>query len=81
MEERPPGTDDARVRVLITLNRDGALIDLLVGVTCPCGTYRHIEPEALARIAGRSVALARLATRMRCLQCRKQFSVAGRAVG
>jgi hypothetical protein len=40
--------------------------DFLVRVTCPCGASRHIEPEALARIAGRSVTLAKLATRMRC---------------
>jgi hypothetical protein len=28
--------------------------DFLVRVSCPCGASRHIEPEALARIAGRS---------------------------
>jgi hypothetical protein len=28
--------------------------DFLVQVSCPCGASRHIEPEALARIAGRS---------------------------
>jgi hypothetical protein len=39
-----------------------ALGDFLVRVSCPCGTSRHIEPEALARIAGRSVTCARLAT-------------------
>ena len=48
---------------------DDALGDFLVRVTCPCGASRHIEPEALARIAGRSVTLAKLATRMRCSQC------------
>jgi hypothetical protein len=47
-----------------------------VRVTCPCGTSRHIEPEALARIAGRSVTLATLGTRMRCSQCGKSKKVA-----
>jgi hypothetical protein len=37
----------------------------LARVTCPCGTSRHIEPEALARIAGRSVKLAKLTQRAR----------------
>jgi len=46
----------------------------LTDVTCPCGTSRHIEPEALARIAGRSVTLARLATRVRCSQCGKKVA-------
>jgi hypothetical protein len=41
----------------------------LVRVTCPCGVARHIEPEALARIAGRSVTFAAPAERMRCSQC------------
>jgi hypothetical protein len=27
-------------------------------ISCPCGISRHIEPEALARIAGRSVTFA-----------------------
>jgi hypothetical protein len=48
---------------------DDALGDFIVRVTCPCGTYRHIEPEALARIAGKSATFAALATRMRCSQC------------
>jgi hypothetical protein len=60
----------APVRVLPHVNkRDDALGDFLVRVTCPCGTSRHIEPEALAWIAGRSVTLAQLATLMRCSQC------------
>jgi hypothetical protein len=40
-----------------------------VHVTCPCGASRHIDPEALARLVGRKVTLAALATRMRCSQC------------
>jgi hypothetical protein len=52
---------------------DDALGDFLVRVSCLCGASRHIEPEALARarIAGRSVTLAKLATRMRCSRCGK----------
>jgi hypothetical protein len=61
------------VRVLSHIKKlDDALGDFLVRVTCPCGTSRHIEPEALARIAGRSVTLAALSTRMRCSQCGKK---------
>jgi hypothetical protein len=54
----------AHVRVLPHIKKlDDALGDFLVRVTCPCGASRHIELEALARIAGRS---AQLATRRRC---------------
>jgi len=48
--------------------------DFLVRVTCPCGASRHIEPQALARIAGRSATLAALATRERCSQCGKKVA-------
>ena len=45
----------APVRVLPHIKRlDECFGDFLVRVTSPCGTSRHIEPEALARIAGRS---------------------------
>jgi hypothetical protein len=58
------------VRVLPHITKlDDAFGDFLVRVTCPCGASRHIEPEALARIAGRSATLAQLATRMRCFLC------------
>jgi len=63
------------MRVLPHITKlDDALGDFLVRVTCPCGTSRHIEPETLARIAGRSVTLAKLATRMRCSQCGKKVA-------
>jgi len=72
---RPPGPHHAPVRVLPHIKRlDECFGDSLVRVTCPCGTSRHIEPEALARIAGRSVALAALASRMRCAQCGKKVA-------
>jgi hypothetical protein len=65
----------APVRVLPHITKlDDRLGDFLVRVTCPCGTSRHIEPEALARIAGRSVTLAALAQRMRCSQCGKKVA-------
>jgi hypothetical protein len=35
----------------------------MVRVTCPCGTPRHNEPEALARLVARSVTLARVSAR------------------
>jgi hypothetical protein len=45
----------APVRVLAHIKRlDGCFGDFLVRVSCPCGVSRHIQPEALARIAGRS---------------------------
>jgi hypothetical protein len=53
---------------------DDCFGDFLVRVTCPCGTSRHIEPEALAQIAGRSVTLAKLAVRMRCSNCGKKVA-------
>ena len=65
----------APVRVLPHITKlDDALGDFLVRVSCPCGASRHIEPEALARIAGRSATLARLATRMRCSGCGKKVA-------
>jgi hypothetical protein len=64
------------VRVLPHIKKlDDCFDEFLVRVTCPCcGTSRHIEPEALARIAGRSVTLAKLATRMRCSNCGKKVA-------
>jgi hypothetical protein len=65
----------SRVRVLPHIKRlDECFGDFLVRVTCPCGASRHIEPEALARIVGRSVTLAKLANRMRCSQCGKKVA-------
>jgi hypothetical protein len=53
--------------MLVHIKRlDDCFGDFIARVTCPCGASRHIEPEALARIAGRSVTLAR---RMQCSQC------------
>jgi hypothetical protein len=63
----------APVRVLPHIKRlDDCFGDCLVRVTCPCGTPRHIEPGARARIAGRSVTLAQFAMRTRCSQCGKK---------
>jgi hypothetical protein len=63
------------VRVLPHVkNLDDALGDFIVRVTCPCGASRQIEPEALARITGRSVTFAALATRMRCSHCGKKVA-------
>jgi hypothetical protein len=53
---------------------DDALGDFIVRVTCPCGASRHIEPEALARIVGRSATLAALAQRMRCSLCGRRVA-------
>ena len=67
---RPPRALRPGMRVLPHITKlDDALGDFIVRVTCPCGASRHIEPKALARIVGRSVTLAALATRMRCSQC------------
>jgi hypothetical protein len=65
----------ARVRVLPQIKKlNDCFGDFLVRVTCPCGASRHIEPEPLARIAGRSVTLSKLATRMRCSNCGKKVA-------
>ena len=63
------------VRVLPHVRKlNDALGDFLVHVSCPCGVSRHIEPEALARIAGRSATFAALAQRMRCSHCGKKVA-------
>lgn len=69
------GPQHAPVRVLPHIKTLGDCFgDFLVRVTCPCGTSRHIEPEALVQLAGRSVTLAKLATRMRCSNCGKKVA-------
>jgi hypothetical protein len=48
------------VRVLPHVKKlDDCFGDFFVRVSCPCGASRHIEPEALARIAGRQISDAR----------------------
>ena len=65
----------APVRVLPHITKlDDALGDFIVRITCPFGVPRHIEPEALVRIAGRSVTFTALANRMRCSQCGKKVA-------
>jgi hypothetical protein len=65
----------APVRVLPHIKKlDDCFGDFLVRVSCPCGVSRHIEPEALARIAGRSATFAALAARMRCSQCGRKVA-------
>jgi len=65
----------APVRVLPHIKRlDDCFGDFLVRVTCPGGMSRHIEPEALAGIAGRSMTFAALSTRMRCSNCGKKVA-------
>ena len=65
----------SRVRVLPHVKKlDDCFGDFLVRVSCPCGASRRIELEALARIAGRSVTLAKLAARMRCSNCGKKVA-------
>ena len=65
----------APVRVLPNITKlDECFGDFLVRVTSPCGASRHIEPEALARMAGPSVTLATLAQRMRCSQCGRKIA-------
>src|SRR5215470_12801096 len=65
-----PGRKSSTVRVLPHIKKlDDCFGDFLVRVTGPCGASQHSEPVALARIAGRSVTFAALATWMRCSQC------------
>ena len=63
-----------RARAAHIKRLDDALGDFIVRVTCLCGASRHIEPEALARIAGRAATLAALTQRMRCSQCGKKVA-------
>jgi hypothetical protein len=75
MDELGATSHHPLVRVLPHIKQlDDALDDFIVRVTCPCGASRHIEPEALARIARRSATLAALAQRMRCSQCGKKVA-------
>jgi hypothetical protein len=63
MDAFPLHQHHARVRVLPHIKRlDDALGDFLVRVTCLCGTSRHVEPEALTRIAKKSRTPSMLAT-------------------
>ena len=65
----------APVRVLPHVKRlDDCFGDFLVRETCPCGVSRHIQPDALARLAERSATFAALAERMRCSQCGKKVA-------
>jgi hypothetical protein len=58
------------VRVLTHIKKlDDCFGQFLVRVSCPCGTSRHIEPEALARLVGWSTTLKALVPRLRCSQC------------
>jgi hypothetical protein len=60
------------VRVLIHIKKlDDCFGHFLVRVSCACGASRHIEPEALARLIGRSTTLEALAPRLQCSQCGK----------
>jgi hypothetical protein len=45
---------------------DDALGQFLVQIKCGCGAHRTAEPEALARLGGRSATLESIGLRMRC---------------
>jgi len=65
--------DHAPVRVLPQIKKLAECFgDFLVRVTCPCGASRHIEPEALARIAGRFAILAAPGTAHAVLAMRQE---------
>jgi hypothetical protein len=69
----PRRSHDSPVRVLAHIKKlDDCFGQFLVRVNCPCGTSRHIEPEALARLVGWNATLEQLAQRMRCSQCGKK---------
>ena len=58
------------MRVLSHIKKlDDCFGQFLVRVICDCGACREIEPEALARLVGWSMALKALAPRMRCSKC------------
>ena len=67
------GAHHVPVRVLTHIKRlDDCFSQFHVRVICPCGTSRHIDPEALARLAGWSTTLEARAPRLRCSQCGKK---------
>jgi hypothetical protein len=70
MDELATAPHHGPVRVVPYIKRlDDCFGDFPVRVTCPCGAQRRIEPEALARIAGRSVTLEVVGKRTRCSKC------------
>ena len=69
----PASQHHAPVRVLSHIERlDDCFGQFLVRIVCDCGACREIEPEALARLVGRSMTLRELAPRMRCSRCGKK---------
>jgi hypothetical protein len=61
------------VRELARIQKlDDCFGQFLVRVSCACGASRHIEPEVLARLVGRSTTLKALAPRLRCSRCWKK---------
>jgi hypothetical protein len=75
MDSLAPAAHDGAVRVLPHIKRlDDRFSDFLVRVVCPCGTSRHIQPQALARLVGWKMTLRELALRMRCSSCGKKVA-------
>jgi hypothetical protein len=48
---------------------DDAFGHFLVKISCRCGAHRIAEPEALARLCGRSATLEAVGKRMKCSKC------------
>jgi hypothetical protein len=70
------------VRVLSQIKKlDDCFGQFLVRVICDCGACREIEPEALARLVGRSVTPRELALRMRWSRCGKEGAEVVAVVG
>jgi hypothetical protein len=61
------------VRVLTHIKKlDDRFGDFVVRVVCVCGSWREIEPQALARLVGSKVTLQELAPPMSCSRCGKK---------
>ena len=70
MDAPATGQHHAPVRVLSQIKKpDDSFGQFPVRVTCDCGAFREIEPEALARVVGWLLTLKELALRMRCSRC------------
>ena len=79
MDGLAPRQHHAPVRVLPHVKKlNDCFGDFLVRVSGPCGASRHIEPEALARIAGRSVTLAKNRNANALLELRQEGRRGGR---
>src|ERR1700680_3893397 len=70
MDDRGSPPQPCAMRVLAHIRKlDDALGHFLIYISCRCGAHRTAEPEALARLCGKSATLEAVGKRMRCSKC------------